>query len=131
MTAEIHGSGEVTAPERDHNVWESDRIDAFAWAAGFVWAATVLVASATTWHESYDWWDGWGVFFLGAGVITVAQALLRLFLSEYRWKFAWSMMWGTVFVSFGLSVFYGPAWLALALVAFAVATLAGALRATS
>lgn len=131
MTAEIHGPDRVLAPEPKHDVWESDRIDAFFWAVGLVWAAVVLVTSSTTWPERYDWWDGWGVFFIGAGIITVAQALFRLTVPEYRWKFGWSMMWGVVFVSFGLSVFYGPAWLALALVAFAVATLAGALRRTS
>jgi len=39
-------------------------------------------------------------------------------------------MWGIIFLSFGLSVFYGPAWLALVLVALAVATVVGALRDT-
>jgi len=128
MSAEIHGSEAVAGEGRGRDVWESDRVDAFGWAVGFVWAAIVVLASSTTWHERYDWWDGWGVFFIGAGVIVVAEALIRLMMPEYSWKFGWSLMWGIVFVAFGLSVFYGPAWLALVLVAFAVATLAGALR---
>ena len=131
MTSDIHGSEGVTREERDRDVWESDRMDAFSWAALFVWGALVLFASSTTWHESYDWWDGWGVLFIGGGVIVIAEALIRLTTPEYRWKFGWTLMWGIVFLSFGLNAFYGPAWLALALVAFGVATLAGALRKTS
>jgi hypothetical protein len=131
MTAEIQGSEGVTRETRDRDVWESDRIDAFSWAALFVWGALVLLASSTTWHESYDWWDGWGVFFIGGGAIVIAEAFIRLTMPDYRWKFGWTLMWGIVLVSFGLSAFYGPAWLALALAAFGVATLAGALRNTS
>ena len=131
MTADIHGSAGATKEGHSRNVWESDRVDAFSWAALFVWGAIVVLATSTTWHESYDWWDGWGVFFIGGGVVVIAEALIRLTLPEYRWKFGWTLMWGIVFVSFGLSAFYGSAWLALVLVAFGVATLAGALRKTS
>ena len=70
------------------------------------------------------------MFFIGAGVIVTAEAFIRLTMPEYRWKVGWTLMWAIVFLSFGLSVFYGPAWLALVLLALAVATVAGALRNT-
>jgi hypothetical protein len=130
MAAEISGSDGVSTQPPDWDVWKSDRVNAFSWAALFLWGAIVVLASSTTWHESYDWWDGWGVFFIGAGVIVTAEALIRLTMPEYRWKVGWTLMWGIVFLSFGLSVFYGPAWLALVLLALAVATVAGALRNT-
>ena len=111
------------------DVWHTDRVDAFSWAAVFVWGALVLIATNTSFHENYDWWeDGWGVFFIGAGSIWIIEAVVRLFMPDYSWKWWWSMMWGTVFLSFGLSALFGTAWLALALVAFAIATLRGALR---
>jgi len=130
MAAEISGSDGAATKPPDRDVWKSDRVNAFSWAALFLWGAIVVLASSTTWHESYDWWDGWGVFFIGAGVIVTAEALIRLTMPEYRWKVGWTLMWAIVFLSFGLSVFYGPAWLALVLLALAVATVAGALRNT-
>jgi hypothetical protein len=131
MTAQIPGLDGIRRESPDRDVWKSDRVNAFSWAVLFLWGAIVVLASTTTWHESYDWWDGWGVFFVGAGLVVAAEALIRLAMPEYRWKAGWTLMWGIVFLSFGLSVFYGPAWLALVLVALAIATAAGALRDTS
>jgi hypothetical protein len=130
MTAQVPGSDGRQRESPDRDVWKSDRVNAFSWAVLFLWGAIVVLASSTTWHESYDWWDGWGVFFIGAGVVVTAEAFIRLTMPEYRWKVGWTLMWGIVFLSFGLSVFYGPAWLALVLVALAVATVVGALRDT-
>jgi hypothetical protein len=130
MTTQVPGSDSVQTEPPDRDVWKSDRVNAFSWAVLFLWGAIVVLASSTSWHESYDWWDGWGVFFIGAGVVVTAEAFIRLTMPEYRWKVGWTLMWGIVFLSFGLSVFYGPAWLALVLVALAVATVVGALRDT-
>jgi hypothetical protein len=130
MTTQITGSDGVPRKSPDRDVWKSDRVNAFSWAVLFLWGAIVVLASSTTWHESYEWWDGWGVFFIGAGVVVTAEAFIRLTMPEYRWKVGWTLMWGIIFLSFGLSVFYGPAWLALVLVALAVATVVGALRDT-
>jgi len=130
MTTQVPGSDGVPRESPDRDVWQSDRVNAFSWAVLFLWGAIVVFASTTTWHESYDWWDGWGVFFIGAGVVVTAEAFVRLTMPEYRWKAGWTLMWAIVFLSFGLSVFYGPAWLALVLVALAIATAAGALRDT-
>ena len=47
--------------------WTSDRLDAVGWAAIFIWGAVVVLASYTDFAEDYSWWDGWGVFFVGAG----------------------------------------------------------------
>lgn len=131
MAAEISGSDGVPTQPPDRDVWKSDRVNSFSWAALFLWGAIVVLASSTTWHESYDWWDGWGVFFIGAGAIVTVEAFIRLTMPEYRWKVGWTLMWAIVSLSIGLSVFYGPAWLALVLLALAVATVAGALRNTS
>lgn len=111
--------------------WTSDRLDAVGWAAIFIWGAVVVLASYTDFAEDYSWWDGWGVFFVGAGVIVLVEAAIRLFILQYRSKLAWTFVWGVVFLSIGLGTLFSTAWLALALVAVAIVILAGAFRNTT
>jgi len=104
--------------------WSSDRLDAIGWAAIFIWGAVVVLATYSDFSEDISWWDGWGVFFLGTGVITLVEAGARLFLPGYRGKFSWTFVWGMVFLSIGLGTLFSSAWLALALIAIAVVILA-------
>ena len=85
MTAEISGSDRVPTELPNRDVWKSDRVNAFSWAVLFLLGAIVPVASSTTWHESYDWWDGWGVVFIGAGVMVSVAAHVRA--SVWGWRF--------------------------------------------
>ena len=66
---------------------------------------------------------GWGVFFVGAGAINLAETAARLFIPAYRSKWWWKLLWGVGFLSFGLGVLFGWAWLALFLVAVAIVIL--------
>ena len=111
--------------------WSSDRLDAVGWAAIFVWGAVVVLATYTDFSEDLSWWDGWGVFFVGAGAIVLIEAVARLFVPRYRSKWAWTFMWGMIALSIGLGGLFGWAWLALALVAVAVVILVDASRRTS
>jgi hypothetical protein len=61
-------------------------LDAFGWAALFLWGALVVVATNTDFSSDYDWWDGWSVFFVGAGVIVLGEALIRVAAPRYRGK---------------------------------------------
>lgn len=110
--------------------WSSDRFDALGWAAIFIWGAIVVLATYTDFSEDLSWWDGWGVFFLGAGAITLVEAVARLFIPQYRSKWAWTFMWGMIALSIGLGALFGWAWLALALVAVGVVILVDATRRT-
>ena len=103
--------------------WKSDRVDAVGWAALLIWAAVVVLATNTSFSEDYSWWNGWGVFFVGAGVINLAETVARLFMPAYRSKWWWKLLWGVGFLSFGLGVLFGWAWLALFLVAVAIVIL--------
>lgn len=67
--------------------WRSDRLDAAGWAAIFLWGALVVVATYTDFRDDFDWWDGWAVFFAGAGVIVLIEAMFRLMTPQYRSKF--------------------------------------------
>jgi hypothetical protein len=111
--------------------WRTDRVDAVGWALLFFWGALVIVGDATSFRDGLDWWEPWGVFFVGAGVIVLVEGVVRLFMTEYRSKFGWTLFWGTVFLSLGLGGLAHPAWHALPLVAIAVITLRSAFVGTS
>lgn len=136
--SDFRGSTEANQTDREgqrgsgwDDWWTSDRLDAVGWAAIFIWGAVVVLASYTDYAEDHSWWDGWGVFFVGAGIIVLAEAAVRLFIPQYRSKLAWTFVWGVVFLSIGLGTLFSTAWLALALVAVAIVILAGAFRATT
>ena len=111
--------------------WTSDRLDAAGWAAIFIWGAVVVLATYTEFSEDFSWWDGWGVFFLGTGIIVLAESGARLFLPRYRSKLSWTFVWGMISLSIGLGTLFSSAWLALALIAVAVVILAGAFRSSN
>lgn len=121
-----HRTAEVEEAERDwreahkHHRWRSDRLDALWWALVFVWGALVLIADTTSFSDDFDWWDGSGVFWIGAGCLALIGIPLRLGMTRYRSRLGWTLFWGTVFLSLGLGEVVGPAWYALPLVAIAV-----------
>ena len=69
-----------------------DRIDGIWWGAAFVWAALVVFAANTDWAKP-NWWDNWGVIFVGAGALAFGCAAIRLYMPEYRSK----LLFGAVF----------------------------------
>lgn len=99
--------------------WRTDRLDAVGWAALFFWGALVVVATYTSFRDDFDWWDGWGVFFVGAGAIVLVEALFRLWMPSYRYKFGWTLFWGTAFLAVGLGGLASPVWYALPLIVIA------------
>ena len=104
--------------------WRSDRLDSVAWAAIFFWAALILLGEAAGYSSTLSWWDGWGVFFSGAGIIVLAEAIIRLLLPGYRSSWWWSLVVGSVLLGIGLESSDGWAWIwALVMAAIGVATL--------
>jgi len=107
--------------------WRTDRLHSVAWAAMFFWAALVLLAGTTGSFSELGWWDGWGVFFAGAGAIVLVEAVVRVLTPEYRSSWWWSMVVGSVLLGIGLDSWDGLAWVwALVLAAVAVGILRGA-----
>lgn len=99
--------------------WKSDRVDAVGWAALFLWGALLVVAHNTSFRDDFDWWDGSGVFFVGAGAIVLIQTLVRIGIPQYRSKWGWTLFWGTAFQAVGLAELASPFWYALPMVAIA------------
>jgi hypothetical protein len=100
--------------------WKNDRLDSLGWAAIFSWAALVVLATYTDFKDDFDSWDGWGVFFVGAGAIVLLEAVIRLLVPRYRARFGWTLFWGTVLLALGLGGMVSGAWYALPLAAVAV-----------
>lgn len=128
MAAGISGSDGVPAQPPDRDVWKSDRVNAFSWAALFCGAPLLF------WRRRLRGMRAMTGGMAGASSssepgVSVVGVLCDCGLVDHG-QVGWTLMWAIVFLSFGLSVFYGPAWLALVLLALAVATVAGALRNT-
>lgn len=105
--------------------WSSDRLDAAGWAAIFFWGALVVLATYTSFRDDLDWWNGWGVFFVGAGVIVLFEAMARVMMPEYRSKWGWTLFWGSAFLALGLGELVSPAWYALPLAVGAAFVMTG------
>ena len=81
----------------------SDRGDAVGWAAAFIWGALILLAEITGYAESFSWWDGWGVFFVGAAIIVLVGTTIRWLVPEYRRAgLEWGLVFGLVLLGIGL-----------------------------
>ncbi len=91
--------------------WQNDRIDAVGWGIGFIWGALLLLAGITHFAESFSWWDGWGLFFTGAGVITLLLTIVRVQIPVYRGKWMGSLIWGAILLAIGLGTWMDMGWL--------------------
>jgi hypothetical protein len=96
-------TGNGTEVEQMEEWWQQDRGDALGWALAFIWAALVVLAEVTGYAGNYSWWDGWGVFFAGAGAIMLGGTLIRMLVPEYsRPGVAWGLVCGAVMLGIGL-----------------------------
>jgi hypothetical protein len=104
--------------------WRSDRLDGIGWAAAFLWAALVLLAEAVGYPSGSSWWNGWAVFFVGAGAIVLVETVVRLVVPQYRSSWWWSLIVGAVLVGIGLDSWAAWAWIcALAMAVLGVSIL--------
>jgi len=88
-----------------------DRLDVIWWGLVFIWGAVVLLANVSGLSEQWHWWEGWGVFFVGAGVLALLGALIRLGFPAYRSKWVGSLIFGTVLLAIGLSSWDATGWI--------------------
>jgi hypothetical protein len=99
----------------------SDKGDTVGWALIFIWAALLLLASTIKFGQEYSWWDGWGLFFIGLGVIGLAGALIRLLVKDYPNPSLWDIIFGLFFLFLGLGNNTGWIWaLALIVIGFSI-----------
>jgi len=119
MSEQLSHEKEKEKSSSEKEWWQSDRVDAIGWGAAFIWGALVLLVGVTNFATTYSWWDGWGVFFTGAGVITLVLTGIRLQIPTYRGKWVGSLIWGCILLAIGLGVWETAGWLWV-LVLFAI-----------
>jgi len=93
------------------NWWHQDKVDAVGWGFVFILAALILLANVTGFTADYSWWDGWGVFFTGAGVITLVGTVVRLQIPAYRSGWVGGLIWGLILLAIGLGTWTNMGWL--------------------
>ena len=83
--------------------WHRDRGDVVGWGAIFIWGGLVLLAEATDYAANFSGWNGWAVFFTGAGVIVLLGATIRLLLlPEHRRPMAGHLLCGLMLLTIGM-----------------------------
>jgi cation transport ATPase len=82
--------------------WRRDRVNALMWALVLIWGALVILAEATGYKDHFSWWQGWAVFFAGAGAILLLAAFYRVLVPEHRRSVAGSVIIGLVLLGIGL-----------------------------
>ncbi len=84
------------------HMWHKDRLDAIGWAVFFIWGALVMLAGATKFSENFSWWDGWGVFFAGVGIIVIIGTVIRIMIPEYKRSPVGGFIFGFILLAIGL-----------------------------
>ena len=61
-----------------------------------------MIAEVSGYSQVFSWWNGWGMFFSGAGVITLAIAASRLLMTRQRSKAIGGLIFGSFLLAIGL-----------------------------
>ena len=87
--------------------WRRDRGSALTWAGLFIWGGLVLLAETTDFAARFSWWQGWGIFLAGAGIILIVQAVIRLLMPEHRRPVSGNLIMGFILLGLGLGGLVG------------------------
>ena len=80
--------------------WRRDPVDAAGWAAIFIWAGLVFLADNLDLFGTR--WEAWPIIFLGAGLIVLLGAAVRLLVPAYRRPVTGSLIFGVILLGIGL-----------------------------
>ena len=104
--------------------WRRDPVSGVTWATILIWVGLVLLADNLNLVVG-TWWNSWAIGFIGAGVIVIVQALIRLAMPEHKrgvmggliggvillgiglgWLIGWSIFWPLLLIAIGLLVLW-------------------------
>lgn len=125
----------MSEPQGNHKIqsdprnWaRQDRLDGVWWGLVMIWGALILLADLVGWAGGWAWWNGWGLFFAGAGILSLLGAVVRLLMPAYRPKWVASLVFGAIFLAIGLSSWNVANWVwVVLLLILGVVTLLSAL----
>lgn len=111
---------EKEAEKREEKSWEekyrNDPISAVLWACVFIWAGLVLLAgnlglldwlSRRPGQQFFAWTDSWGLILLGAGLIVLIGAGIRVSMPAYRRSVSGDLIFGVILMGIGIGNIFG------------------------
>lgn len=124
MAEEKHDEKEEKEEKGRDEKWQRDPLNAIAWAAILIWAGLALLADNMGLLVRCEGLEAWSLIFMGAGLIVLAEAAIRLLVPEYRRPVTGSLIFGVILFAIGLGdvVNWGVVW-ALVLIVIGVGVL--------
>ncbi|MBN1955905.1 MAG: hypothetical protein JW900_12770 [Anaerolineae bacterium] len=110
--------------------WRRDPLYTASWAVILIWAGIVLLLNNLDVLPYPERMDPWDFIFLGAGVVVLFQAIVRLLFPSYRRPVLGTLILAAVFLAIGLDglIASGVIWAAALIVAGALLLLRGLVR---
>ncbi len=109
--------------KHDEKVEQRDTLSSVVWAGMLIWAGLVFLAANTGWLDAIITRSFiarylpdemvmfepviWGIIMLGAGIILLAEAVIRLLVPTLKHRVMGTLILGVVFVGIGLGNFFG------------------------
>ncbi|MGB2853810.1 MAG: hypothetical protein WBC55_05090 [Dehalococcoidia bacterium] len=90
--------------------WRRDPLNVATWALVLLWLGVVLILATIGSVKELECWETWAVFFGGAGVLLLAQVVIRLAVPSLRQRVMGGLILGLVFLAIGLGGVVGWAW---------------------
>ena len=100
--------------------WQRDPVNTVVWACIFIWAGLVFLADNLGYLDRFRivgpnvpgvsfivGLEAWSVIFIGAGVIVLLEALVRLLVPAYRKPIGGTLFFGIFLIGIGLGNLIG------------------------
>ena len=103
--------------------WRRDTLSSVVWAGMLIWAGLALLVWNMGFLARFESLGQWNLVFIGAGVIVLLEALVRLTVPTYRRAIGgtllfaailfgiglgdivgWNIIWALLLIAFGLSI---------------------------
>jgi len=97
-TEKDHEKDEKTWDEK----WRRDPLSTIVWAVILIWAGVVFLASNMGFLAGFEWYDAWPIVLIGAGMIVLLEAVVRLVVPSYRRPVGGALLLGFILVGIGL-----------------------------
>jgi len=90
----------------DEKSWDEkyrrDPLSAIVWAVILIWVGVALLADNLGFLDTLPSLDAWDLVFIGAGVLVILEAVIRLLVPEYRQSVTGSLIFGVILLAIGL-----------------------------
>jgi len=82
--------------------WRRDPLSGAVWAIILIWAGAVFLVGNMGFLAGFEWYDAWPIILVGAGMIVLLEAVVRLIVPSYRRPIGGTLFLGFILVGIGL-----------------------------